>query len=117
MDFFEGRHSPQNDYYDENDEKERERLLASMLQAAAAADIPTGGLQNNPEAHPNSSSDSADFINKIVASNTMPQLANRSVEDINSWFEDKKDLPTRDQSLYDFLRKPKESLGDLDLFD
>ncbi len=47
----------------------------------------------------------------------MPQLANRSIADINSWFEDQKDLPTRDQSLNDFLRKPKEPLDDLGFFD
>jgi hypothetical protein len=73
MDFFDDRYSPANEYYDENDEKEREKALASMLQAAAAApDISTEGLHTTPEAHPNSASDSADFIN-ILANNTILQ--------------------------------------------
>jgi hypothetical protein len=117
MDFFEDLYSPQDDYYDENDEKERERPLASILQAAAAADIPPRGLQNTLDAYPNSASVSADFINKIVASNTVPQLSNQSLADINSWFEDQKNLPARDQSLHDFLRKPVEPIDDLDFFD
>jgi hypothetical protein len=45
------------------------------------------------------------------------QLVNGHPADINSWFEDRKDLPTRDQSEYDFLRKPEEPLGDLGFFD
>jgi hypothetical protein len=45
------------------------------------------------------------------------QLVNRNFADIKSWFEDQKDLPTRDQSLNDFLRKPEEPLGDLGFFD
>ncbi len=51
MDFFENRYSPE-DHYDENDEKEREqqRILASMLEAAAdAPDFRTSNVQDYPD--------------------------------------------------------------------
>ena len=99
----------------DNEEEDQEKRLALMLQAAA--DIPTGGLQNDPHVNSGSASDAADFINRMSSTDLIQQLVNGHPADINSWFEDQKDLPTRDQSLYDFLRKPAEPFDDLDFFD
>ena len=46
-----------------------------------------------------------------------PQPVNSDLADIDSWFEEPNDLPGRDWSLKDFLRKPEEPLGDLGFFD
>ncbi len=107
MDFFEERYSPQNDYYDENDEKERQRLLASML-AAAAADLPTGGLRNVPEVHAGFGHDPTN------------QSINRKVDELGYFKplpDDQEGHPIRIQSILDFLLKPEDSLDDLDFFD
>ncbi len=117
MDFFEDRYLPQDDCYDENDEKERERLLASMLQAAAAADNPTGGLRNTSDLYPSSAHDPDDFIKRMSRTDLIQQLLNGDVADIDFGLGEQGDLPTRDQSVYDFLRKPEEPLGDLGFFD
>ena len=108
MNYFEDWYSQPNDA----NEQDQEKLLASML-AAAAADVPTSSLQNDPQVNSGLASDPSDFINRIVENNTIPQLVNRNFADINSWFDDQKDLPTRDQSVYDFIRKPEEPLDDL----
>ncbi len=114
MNYFGDWYSQPND---ENEEQENDLMKrwASMLESAAA-DIPSGGLQNDPQMNSGLASYPSDFINRIVENNTIPQLVNRGIADIDSWFEDQNDLPTRDQSVYDFLRKPEEPLDDLGFF-
>ena len=96
MNYFEDWYPQPND---ENDEQENDLMKrwASILEAAAA-DTPTGGLQNDPQVNSGLASDPSDFINRIVENNTIPQLVNRGIADINSWLEDQRDLPPRDQS-------------------
>jgi hypothetical protein len=115
MDFLEDWYSPQNEYYDEIDEKERERL--SAWPDAAPGDIPTGGLQNTREPYSSFSHDSADFINRMNWTDLIQHLLNGDVADIDFGPGEQVDLPTRDQSVYDFLRKPAEPLDDLGFFD
>jgi hypothetical protein len=115
MNYFEDWYSQPNDE-NEGQEKEQERLLTSMLESAAA-DIPTGGLQNDPWVNSTFTSDPAEFINRIVADNHIPHFTNKYPADINLGLGDQEDLPTKDQTVYDFLRKPEEPLDDLDFFD
>jgi hypothetical protein len=109
MNYFEDWYSQPND-----ENEEQERLLTSMLESAAA-DIPTGGMQNDPQVNSTFTSDPAEFINRIVADNHIPHLTNRYPADINLGLGDQEDLPTK--SVYDFLRKPEEPLDDLGFFD
>ena len=115
MNYFEDWYSQPNDENDEL-EKDQERLLTTLL-TAAAADFPSGGLQNDPRVNSTFTSEPAEFINRIVADNHIPHLTNRYPADINLGLGDQEDLPTRDRSVYNFLRKPEEPLGDLGFFD
>jgi hypothetical protein len=112
MNYFEDWYPEPNDV----NEQDQEKLLASML-AAAAADIPTGRLRNIPELRPSFSHDPSDFINRMIGTDLIQQLVNGHPADINLELGEQRDLPTRDQSVYDFLRKPAEPLDDLDFFD
>jgi hypothetical protein len=114
MNYFEDWYSQPN-YENEEQENDLMKRWASMLQAAA--DIPSCGLRNDRQMNSGLGSDPSDFINGIVENNTIPQLVNRGIADINSWFEEPNDPPKNGWSLKDFLRKPQEPFDDSDFFD